>query len=89
MDTTAAGRVTAAYEPDTDLDSLPRSELAATELGEMPYRLAQVLDTWLHTQHGVLSSHHGVGAFLDELAAAGYRVTPIDPFEELIPPSPD
>jgi hypothetical protein len=77
---------------ETDLDSLPRSELGETELGDMPYDVAKVLDIWLHEQHGVMSSHHGVGAFLDELAAAGYRVTAIDPgppIEELLPASVD
>lgn len=73
------------------LDSLPRAGLAETELGRMPYDLAQVLDGWLHTQHGVTSGAHCAGAFLDELAAAGYRVTPIEapPFEELLPASVD
>ena len=73
------------------LDRLPRAELAETELGPMPYDLAQVLDTWLHTQHGMISGRHCVGAFLDELAAAGYRVTPIEApaFEQLLPPSTD
>ena len=88
--------MTAAYNADVDLgehlDRLPRAELAVTELGEMPYHVAQVLDAWLFEQHGVSSSHHGVGAFLDGLAAAGYRVTPIDPgpsFAELLPPATD
>lgn len=75
-----------------DLDRLPRAELAETELGDMPYDVAKVLDIWLHEQHGVTSSHHGVGAFLDELAAAGYRVTAIDPgppIEQLLPAARD
>lgn len=70
------------YEPD--LDDLRRDQLH--ELG-MPGDVADVLDDWLATQHGVFSSHHGVGAFLDELAAKGYRVTKIEvsSFEELLP----
>lgn len=71
---------------ELDLDSLPRAEL-----GAMPYDVAKVLDVWLHEQHGVISSHHGVGAFLDALAAAGYRVTPIvvPPLEQLLPAATD
>jgi hypothetical protein len=74
------------YEPD--LDDLPRSELREGSLGDMPGDVADVLDEWLASQHGVFSSHHGVGSFLDSLAAAGYRVTRIDPgpsFDELLP----
>jgi hypothetical protein len=74
-----------------DLDSLPRAELREGELGDMPGDVADVLDEWL-TQHGVMSSNHGVGAFLDALAAVGYRVTKIDPgppIEELLPVSND
>lgn len=72
-----------------DLDDLTRGQLH--ELG-MPGVVSDILDDWLHEQHGVTSSHHGVGAFLDALAAAGYRVTAIDPgpsFEELLPASID
>ncbi len=73
------------------LDRLPRAELGNTELGPMPAVVAFVLDDWMFTQHGVLSGHHGVGVFLDLLAAAGYRVTPIAAprFDDLMPPSPD
>jgi hypothetical protein len=69
---------------DPDLDDLRRDELH--ELG-MPGVVADVLDDWLAEQHGVYSSRRGVGAFLDELAARGYRVTPIEvpSFEELLP----
>lgn len=80
-------------EPDlgAHLDQLPRAELDRTELGAMPADLAGVLDTWLHTQHGVTSGAHCVGAFLDELAAAGYQVTatPGPTFEDLLPPATD
>jgi hypothetical protein len=78
------------YEPD--LDDLPRSELREGVLGDMPGDVADVLDDWLHEQHGVTSSHHGVGSFLDGLAAVGYRVTQIEPgpsIEELLPTSVD
>jgi hypothetical protein len=75
-------------EDEPDLDDLPRSQLREGSLGDMPGDVADVLDDWLHEQHGVTSSHHGVGSFLDGLAAVGYRVTKIDPgpsFEELLP----
>ena len=71
-----------------DLDSLCRDQLSDTELGEMPSVLAHLLDDWLLCHHGVLSSSHNVGDFLDSLAAAGYRVALIDPgipFDELLP----
>ena len=70
------------YEPD--LDDLTREELA--ELG-MPGDVARVLDGWLLEQHRVISRRHGVGSFLDALAAQGYRVTPIavPAFDELLP----
>lgn len=82
-------RVTNPEDFEPDLDDLRRDQLH--ELG-MPGDVADVLDEWLVTQHGVMSSHHGVGSFLDGLAAVGYRVTPIDPgpsIEELLPTSTD
>jgi hypothetical protein len=78
------------FEPD--LDDPPRSELREGPLGDMPGDVADVLDDWLHEQHGVTSSHHGVGSFLDGLAAVGYRVTRIETgpsFEELLPAPTD
>lgn len=78
------------YEPD--LDDLPRNQLREGSLGDMPGDVADVLDDWLHRNHGVLSSSHNVGDFLDSLAARGYRVTPIDPgpsIEDLLPPARD
>jgi len=74
------------FEPG--LDDLPRSRLREGALGDMPGAVADVLDGWLHRNHGVISGRHYVGAFLDELAAKGYRVTPIPAgpsFEELLP----
>ena len=65
--------------PEPDLDDLPRAQLRDTGLGDMPGDLGDVLDDWLHRNHGILSGRHYVGDFLDQLAAAGYRVTPIDP----------
>ncbi len=78
------------FEPD--LDDLPRAQLREGSLGDMPGDVADVLDEWLFEQHGVASSHHHVGAFLDALADRGYRVTRIDPgppLSELLPPAPD
>ena len=75
------------YEPD--LDDLTRAQLR--EIDKLPGDVAGVLDEWLATQHGVFSSHHGVGSFLDGLAAAGYRVTPIprSDIADLLPPATD
>lgn len=74
------------YEPD--LDDLTRSQLY--ELG-MPGVVADALDDWLHAQHGMMSSHHGVGTFLEALAAEGYRVTPIvaPSMAEMLPAATD
>lgn len=76
------------YEPD--LDDLTRAELY--EIGDMPGVVAAVLDDWLHQCHGVLSSNHNAGTFLDLLAAEGFRVTPIDPgpsIKQLLPAATD
>lgn len=72
--------------PDPDLDDLPRSELG--ELDPMYSTVADVLDDWVARRFGITSSAHGVGLFLDLLAADGYRVTAIDPgppIEDLLP----
>lgn len=74
--------------PDPDIDTLTRAELR--EWAHMPElaATADVLDDWLLRAHGVTSSGHNVGLFLDLLAADGYRVTAIDPgppIEELLP----
>jgi hypothetical protein len=77
-------------EADPDLDDLTRDQLA--ELAGPAYPVAKVLDEWLSREHGILSSSHAVGHFLDLLAAKGYQVTPIDPgppFEQLLPPPKD
>lgn len=73
--------------PDPDLDDLPRAELG--ELDPMYSTVADVLDDWVVRRFGILSGHHGVGLFLNLLAADGYRVTAIDPgppIESLLPP---
>lgn len=76
------------FEPD--LDDLTRAEL--WEHDERAAITAEVLDDWLHTQHGVISGAHCVGSFLELLADRGYRVTAIDPgppLEELLPAAVD
>jgi hypothetical protein len=73
--------------PDPDLDDLTRGQLA--ELVGPAYTVACVLDDWNHRPHGITSGNHGVGLFLDLLAAEGYRVTAIDPgppLSGLLPP---
>jgi len=52
------------------LDDLPRGELDQANAA-----LAEVLDEWLMRLHGLSSSAHGVGLFLDLLDDAGYKVT--------------
>lgn len=77
------------YEPDPD--DLTRAELA--ELAHLPYgAVAEALDAWLARNHGILSSHHHAGDFLDELAARGWEVVPKPPvpsLDELLEPSKD
>lgn len=77
------------YEPD--LDDLPRAQLREGSLGDMPGDVADVLDAWLFEQHGVASSHHYVGAFLELLAERGYQVTRTESpaFESLLSPATD
>lgn len=64
--------------PDPDIDSLTRADLR--EWAHMPElaAVADVLDEWMLRAHGVTSSAHNVGLFLDLLAAEGYRVGPIE-----------
>jgi hypothetical protein len=68
-------------EQDRDLDDLTRAQLA--ELPDLGTALAvaNVLDDWLMRLHGIASSAHGVGLFLDLLADEGYRVTKIPELE--------
>jgi hypothetical protein len=80
--------VSEVYDEDVDdLDTLTRAQLA--ERDGPTYTVACVLDDWLHRLHGISSSSHGAGLFLDLLAAEGYRVTPIGPLpslDQLLPP---
>lgn len=69
--------MTAPQEIDPDLDVLTRAQLA--ELPGPAWDVAQILDEWMFRLHGSASSQHGVGLFLDLLAARGYRVEPIAP----------
>lgn len=70
--------------PDPDLDTLTRSQLG--ELLALAYDVADVLDDWLLRAHGITSSDHNTGLFLDLLADRGYRVTPIDVPDVHLPP---
>lgn len=78
-------------EADPELDDLTRAELA--ELSGPAAVVAETLDQWVRELHGVHGSlRHGAGLFLDLLAAAGHRVTPIDPgppLDQLLPPPKD
>lgn len=78
--------MTEPQEPDVDLDSLRRDQLG--EIDPMHPVLADVLDEWLLRMHGITSGGHYVGAFLEFLAAQGYRVTPIEvpDLADLLPP---
>lgn len=62
--------------PDPDLDDMRRADLA--ELDGPAYDTAMVLDDWLVRCHGVMSSCHHVGTFLELLADKGWRVTRIE-----------
>lgn len=65
---------------DVDLDDVPRNELG--EIDPMYPVVADALGKWAtHMMNGAGSTigSHGVGTFLDDLAAEGYRVTAIDP----------
>lgn len=59
------------YQPEPD--DLTRAEL--DELAHLPWAaVACALDEWNHRLHGVLSSAHGVGLFLDLLNEAGWHL---------------
>lgn len=73
-------------DEEVDLDTLTRADLA--ELAGPEATVADVLDEWLLREHGVTSSSHGVGLFLDLLAAEGWRVERVQvPDIQLPPPS--
>lgn len=66
-----------------DLDRMSRTELA--EWAHKPYAdIASTLDEWLSREHGVYSSSHGVGLFLDLLADHGLSVV-----RDEVPPLPE
>lgn len=78
--------------PERDPEDEIRDDLPRCHLNGMPAELDAVLHAWLRGNlYSLLSGMHHVGDFLDRLAAAGYRVTPIEApsFEQLLPPSPD
>jgi hypothetical protein len=84
--------MTGPQEPDVDLDDVPRAELGKHDPA-YPV-VAEALEEWGLAIYGWSSGAelaHGVGTFLNKLAARGYRMTPINPsppFEEL-PPATD
>lgn len=55
------------------LDTLTREQLRETGY-ETVAALVRVLDEWLLTQHGITSSSHGAGHFLNLLHARGYHL---------------
>jgi len=68
-----------------NLDGLTREQLA--EFAHLPWSdLALVLDDWVCRRFGILSSHHGVGLFLDLLHAEGWEITRRP--EPVTPPPP-
>lgn len=75
---------------EPDVDTMTRGELA--ELVHLPYSdVADTLDEWLHSQHGIMPGNHGVGVFLDALAARGWRIEriPVSDFCSMLPASTD
>jgi hypothetical protein len=46
------------------------------ELPVDAHAVADTLDEWIHRAHGLTSSAHGAGLFLDLLAEHGYRIAP-------------
>ncbi len=78
-----------ATDDQPDLDDLTRAQLAETD--ETAYEVAMALDDWRFAEHGILSSSHGAGHFLELLAARGYRVERIEApaFEGLLPAAKD
>lgn len=75
-----------------DLDTVPLRELG--EIDPMYPIVANALDEWrTHMRRfGGARDYHGIGLFLELLAAEGYRVTKIDPgpcLDELLTPPVD
>lgn len=61
-----------------DLDNLSRDQLARLE--GCAAALAAALDAWLFRTHGIASSSHNVGTFLEELDASGLSVVEMTDF---------
>lgn len=72
--------------PEPEPDDLTRAQLA--EYDPMWSAVADTLDEWMIRMHGIMSSHHNAGLFLELLALQGYRVErmePPTPVEQLLP----
>jgi hypothetical protein len=72
------------------LDELTRDQLA--EYDPAAQAVAETLDEWLNRMHGITSSHHNAGSFLEFLALRGYRVErmePVTPLDDLLPAEAD
>lgn len=67
-------------------DDLTREQLA--EYAHLPWlAVAETLDEWNHRMHGILSSHHNAGLFLELLHEAGWQVVPVEPMPvPMLPP---
>ena len=73
-------------EQAVDLDLLTRAQLA--EMPHLPWAdIASTLDELLAREHGLFSSAHGVGLFVELLAERGWQVTRLpEPVTPLLPP---
>lgn len=72
------------FQPDPD--DLTRAELA--EYAHLPWSaVSDALDEWNARLHGVLSSAHGVGLFLDLLHEYGWQITRTPSPVSLPPPA--
>lgn len=72
--------------PDPDLDDIPAGELG--EWDDMYATILDALEAWKAMRVGAHPLSHHVGSFLEELAAAGYRVTKIPPCPFPLLPEP-
>jgi hypothetical protein len=55
-----------------------RDHVDRDELPTDAHAVADTLDEWNHRAHGITSSAHHAGLFLDLLADRGYRITPVE-----------
>lgn len=62
------------------LDDVRRDDLPSQRQGA-----AMAVDEWLHREHGVMSSHHGLGLLLALLDAEGYAVVRLVRDKPLVP----